>query len=524
VSYPYQATPDPTAVVGRRVVATLVDGLVIAGPATAIAVAELDLQYLEEADLQVPAGDFCDLLREESTTSLCFTADDRVYFSDNTPVAGWLTGLVLSLALLVLLQGIKGTTPGKALMGIRTVGADGRAPGIGKALVRWLLLAVDLFPWCIPGLLGLIVAGTTKGHQRVGDKAASTFVVSKGAFGQPLQVPGVTTGAPAYAGGGYGAPGQPGPGTGPGWGPPPGAAPGPGSGDAWGPAAQQQPAAGGWGRDPASSDSWAPAQPYGTPAPAPAPPAGASATTPSGERPAAPSGPPSGPPTSERPAPPGWAAPGEPQGAPPASAPAPSPAGPPSADEGEHAVPFSPEPSRVAGATATSSDPADGADRPGSPPTDATEVVGASAAPDGPADTPAGSATGNGEPGGEPDHPLDVSPPPGSPSAADATVVAGPSAAPAPSEPDPDATVVSGAGLAPAGDPDATIVGQTPEADRTMIAPSPAAAEPAGGAAAQPQAQYNPQWDAARGTYIVWEPGRAQWLGWDDNAKEWRPL
>src|SRR5918995_1090754 len=221
VSYPYQATPDPTAVVGRRVVATLVDGLVIAGPATAIAAAELDLQYLDEADLQVPSDQFCELLRDQSTTSVCVDAGDRVYFSDNTPVLGWVTGLVLSVALLVLLQGLKGVTPGKALMGIRTAGADGRAPGLGKALVRWLLLIVDTFPWCAP-LLGFILALSTNGHQRLGDKAASTFVVDKAAFGQPLHVPGTATGAPAYAGGGHPPPRHParlGAGLRAGWGP-----------------------------------------------------------------------------------------------------------------------------------------------------------------------------------------------------------------------------------------------------------------------------------------------------------------
>jgi hypothetical protein len=50
-----------------------------------------------------------------------------------------------------------------------------------------------------------------------------------------------------------------------------------------------------------------------------------------------------------------------------------------------------------------------------------------------------------------------------------------------------------------------------------MVAPTPVAEQPA-------PATYNPQWDAARGTYIVWEPGRGKWLGWDDSAKEWRPL
>ena len=56
--------------------------------------------------------------------------------------------------------------------------------------------------------------------------------------------------------------------------------------------------------------------------------------------------------------------------------------------------------------------------------------------------------------------------------------------------------------------------------------PEPEAPSEAPTAAAQQQASsgYEPQWDAARNTYIVWEPNRRQWLGWDDSAKEWRPL
>ena len=65
----------------------------------------------------------------------------------------------------------------------------------------------------------------------------------------------------------------------------------------------------------------------------------------------------------------------------------------------------------------------------------------------------------------------------------------------------------------------------------------PAAGPAAGDAATaeQPQAEatstaetatpgYNPQWDPARGTYIVWSAERGYWLGWDDAAKEWKRL
>lgn len=58
------------------------------------------------------------------------------------------------------------------------------------------------------------------------------------------------------------------------------------------------------------------------------------------------------------------------------------------------------------------------------------------------------------------------------------------------------------------------------QAPAEATAPASAAAEPA---AAQTQS-YNPQWDAARGTYIQWDAARGQWLQWDDTAKQWRPI
>jgi len=149
--------------------------------------------------------------------------NDRVYFSDG-PDAGsslvlWGGGFVLH----VLLQGLTGLTVGKLLVGIRTVKEDGSAPGIGKALVRWLLLVVDGQPCGLP-LVGAITAGTTTGHRRVGDMAAKTYVVRRAAMGSPIQLPGMPSTAPVA--GGYGDSwSQPAPPPGAAWGPPPTSSP-----------------------------------------------------------------------------------------------------------------------------------------------------------------------------------------------------------------------------------------------------------------------------------------------------------
>jgi RDD family len=257
-SYPYPATEpsyapplpaaDPTAVMGRRVAAWVVDSVIVLVPS--IAAFTSDLEYLEEADLDQSAIDFCEeyMDREEG---VCVDAGDRVYFSDGVPVAPWAIALGLSILINVLIQGLKGWTPGKLLFGIRTVAGDGRAPGIGRAIIRWLLLIVD---GLCGGLVGLIVALTSTGHRRVGDMAAKTYVVGKRDMGHPIMVPGMSAGDPTYpysggpeasgeAGGGWGAQPGPPPGEQPqSWAPPP----------TWGPAPT-------WGGPPEATPEEAPA-------------------------------------------------------------------------------------------------------------------------------------------------------------------------------------------------------------------------------------------------------------------------
>jgi uncharacterized RDD family membrane protein YckC len=47
--------------------------------------------------------------------------------------------------------------------------------------------------------------------------------------------------------------------------------------------------------------------------------------------------------------------------------------------------------------------------------------------------------------------------------------------------------------------------------------PAPQAAQPA-------QPAHQPQWDAARGTYITWDPARRAWLQWDERSSTWVPI
>jgi hypothetical protein len=82
---------------------------------------------------------------------------------------------------------------------------------------------------------------------------------------------------------------------------------------------------------------------------------------------------------------------------------------------------------------------------------------------------------------------------------------AAPAPQPAPADVEPEAE-------APAGD--AAGDAATTEPPQEEAASTAEAATP----------DYNPQWDPARGTYIVWSAERGHWLGWDNAAQEWKPL
>lgn len=68
-----------------------------------------------------------------------------------------------------------GKPPGKMVMGIRTVHADGTPITLAGSVVRSLLLVVDLLP--IAYLTGIICIASTKTFSRLGDLAADTMVV-----------------------------------------------------------------------------------------------------------------------------------------------------------------------------------------------------------------------------------------------------------------------------------------------------------------------------------------------------------
>jgi uncharacterized RDD family membrane protein YckC len=232
-----------TRVTGRRVVAYLIDALIV------VIVYFVLFFALAEQTPNPRDIDCADI--QDSIDGYCVNLGDDIYIADDSDaLVLTLVTLAIGISMGGILPGLTGATPGKAVTGIRVVRADGRPTGIGRGLLRWLVTIADSFPWCIPMLLGFIVAMTSDTRQRLADKAVGSYVVRSSAAGRPLDLPGGSPGWGGPAQGGWGAPaGQP-------WGAPPpaqwGAAP-PSAPGQWGP--PQQPP-GQWG--PPQQGGWQP--------------------------------------------------------------------------------------------------------------------------------------------------------------------------------------------------------------------------------------------------------------------------
>jgi uncharacterized RDD family membrane protein YckC len=86
--------------------------------------------------------------------------------------------LIISFAYYALLEGYLGQTLGKMLLGIKVVReGTGDVPGLGAAAIRTLLRLVDVLPFAyLVGFITVLISGK---NQRLGDMAANTLVVRK---------------------------------------------------------------------------------------------------------------------------------------------------------------------------------------------------------------------------------------------------------------------------------------------------------------------------------------------------------
>ena len=170
---------DPTAVVGRRIGAFLIDGLIGVTLIFAFALATFTNTELGDsltAELQ------CEVINEFSN-DLCIQAGTTVYVGTENEAAIitliWLAWVLIST---MILPGITGWSPGKLLTGIRVVKADTfEKAGLGANILRGVLWVVDAFPYFAPIVGGALLA--SKDHRRVGDRAANTLVVRADSVG-----------------------------------------------------------------------------------------------------------------------------------------------------------------------------------------------------------------------------------------------------------------------------------------------------------------------------------------------------
>lgn len=184
---------------GRRIAAFVIDALI----ATVVAI----IMFLSAAESYEGFGavpDACETF--EDANYVCFDSEEDIIAIKEGDVRNVLLVYVgIWAANTIVLQGLTGGTIGKLLLGLRVVDASGRRAGFGRIVVRSLMLVVDYFA-CF--LIGLITALVSKGHRRVGDMVAGTYVVSATDLDHPLEF---ATAAP---------PGQWAPPPTPGWSPP----------------------------------------------------------------------------------------------------------------------------------------------------------------------------------------------------------------------------------------------------------------------------------------------------------------
>lgn len=208
---------DPTDVVGRRIGAYAIDGIVsmllalvallIVQPqfwetqtVASAATAEATCWDFDAASGQDPTGngqferpdaDAVSFGDHDPDRELCLPIEDQIVWVD--PVdAIWAYLRIVAVAWgltqlnLIVLQSITGASIGKLCVGLRVVREDGTKANVWRIVLRQLFMLVDT---AFASIVGLVTMLTSRGHQRVGDMVAKTYVVRTASMGAPLQIP-----------------------------------------------------------------------------------------------------------------------------------------------------------------------------------------------------------------------------------------------------------------------------------------------------------------------------------------------
>lgn len=193
MTYPATYHTDPTNVTGKRVGAWVIDLVIylIFSSALTFALGGGPEVVNEDFRSGAAAEAYCDAWEAENNGA-CFHFGDSssgTVFAAETSVTGYIPWFVHLVAYIVI-SGLMGGSLGKQAVGLRVVTADGQLAPMGKHALRTVLWVADGI-LCATPILGGILMLSTKGHRRIGDMAASTFVVDKERVGQPVVVPGL---------------------------------------------------------------------------------------------------------------------------------------------------------------------------------------------------------------------------------------------------------------------------------------------------------------------------------------------
>lgn len=166
---PLPAAPTPAfeyASFGRRLVAVLIDGTI------------LSIVYVPLGYVMFPT--IFTVIPTSSGEIAPFLQSYFAYLG---------LDVLVSLMYYGIMEGRTGATIGKMALKVRVVSEDGGLCGLGSAYLRNLLRFVDMAPYIIPYLLGVIKIRRSPKKQRLGDSVAKMIVVKKGVPALAVQPP-----------------------------------------------------------------------------------------------------------------------------------------------------------------------------------------------------------------------------------------------------------------------------------------------------------------------------------------------
>ena len=148
VAPPFVGTHEDVHVTGRRILATIVDGLIFGGLYAVMVLLFGSISSVGSAN-----------------------------WNGSMPALPTLLYGVIIVLYYILLEGYLGQTVGKMLLGIKVVREDnGEVPGLGGATIRTLLRIVDGISSYLVAFIAVLIFGK---NQRLGDMAAHTLVIRK---------------------------------------------------------------------------------------------------------------------------------------------------------------------------------------------------------------------------------------------------------------------------------------------------------------------------------------------------------